>query len=255
MSPTREILNAAKNLYGACLSILPSPVARYANENLDTASKFLSHVLLVMSICNFFLMSCSFGISFLTFLACFLLSVQCTTVALTATSVGQAVAPQLFAPTEFMLGVCLGITIGGTILSFFLCLTFGRIHAYCAHHLEGPESCGWEAASLNGIWWWSSCIFWLNLISSFLLVLSHSDISTTSIPRYHTLDQDDSTVGRGAGSSSASVASSSFSQYQGGHFARPPAQYGNGGGYNDVPDVASSSPDPTHPLQPNVLQV
>lgn len=244
------MLNALRNLYGSCLSLLPTPVSRYASQEMDTAPKFLTHALLAMAICNFFLIVCSLSISFLTFFACFLLSIQNVSIFLVTTPGGQSIAPRLFAPTEFMLGVCLGITIGGTILSFFLCLTFGRIHAYCSHHPDGTDSCGWRTASLNGIWWWSSCIFWLNFISCFLLVFGHSDISVSSSPQYQDLDQDDPSMGR------SSVAPVSYNQYQGGHFAQP-QQYGNAGGYNDVPNVQSSdSPkNASHPLQPNVLQV
>jgi hypothetical protein len=249
------MLNAVKKLYGTCLSILPAPVSTYASQHMETAPKFLTHTLMAMAVCNFFLVLCSFSISFLTFLACFLLAGQCLTILLATTPFGQSVAPRLFSPTEFMLGVCLGITIGGTILSFFLCLTFGRIHAYCTHHPEGVDSCGWRTASLNGIWWWSSCIFWLNFISCFLLVIGHSDISTTSVPQYQYLDQDDPSNGGGSNAGT----SASYNQYQGGHFAQPPTpQYGNGGGYNNVPDVQSSAESPqtaSHPLQPNVLQL
>lgn len=253
MSPFHEALNVVRNLYGACLSLLPLPISRYASQHMDTAPKFLTHTLGVMGVCNFFLILCSFSVSFLTFLACFLLAIQNVSILLTATPFGQSVAPRLFAPTEFMLGVCLGITIGGTILSFFVCLTFGRIHAYCSHHTEGPDSCGTRAASLNGIWWWSSCIFWLNFISCFLLVLGHSDISVSSTPQYQNLDQHDQ-------SSMGPSTSASYNQYQGGSFAQPPQpQYSSNGsgGYNDVPDVQpSNSPqNASHPLQPNVLQV
>ena len=252
------MLNAGRNLFGACLSILPGPISRYASDHMDTAPKFLTHTLLAMAMCNFFLISCSFSISFLTFLACLLLGVQCVSVLLVTTPFGQSVAPRLFAPTEFMLGVCLGITIGGTILSFFLCLSFGRIHAYCAHHSEGPDSCGWRTGSLNGIWWWSSCIFWLNFMSCVMLVLGHSDIATSSVPQYQNLDQEDPTMAAGSGASA-----SSYNQYQGGlpSFAQPASLYSNGGGgYNDVPDVllssdASTTPNASHPLQPNVLRV
>lgn len=259
MSPARDVLNAVRKMLGACLSILPDPISRYASDHMDTAPKFLTHTLLAMVTCDFFLISCSFSISFLTFLACLLLGVQGVSVLLATTPFGQAVAPRLLAPTEFMLGVCLGITIGGTILSFFLCLSFGRIHAYCAHHSEGPDSCGWRAGSLNGIWCWSSCIFWLNFISCFLLVLGHSDIATSSVPQYQNLDQEDPSMGAGGGASA-----SSYNQYQGGlpSFAQQPATpYGNGGGsYNDVPDVllspdATTKPNASHPLQANVFQV
>ena len=258
MSPTGDVLNAVRKILGACLSILPDPISRYASDHMDTAPKFLTHTLLAMAVCDFLLISCSFSISFLTFFACLLLVIQCVCVLLVTTPFGQAVAPRLFAPTDFMLGVCLGITIGGTILSFFLCLSFGKIHAYCAHHSEGPDSCGWRAGSLNGIWWWSSCTFWLNFISCFLLVLGHSDIATSSVPQYQNLDQEDPSMGAGGGASAPS-----YNQYQGGlpSFAQPATLYGNGGGsYNDVPDVLLSSDATTrlnasHPLQANVLQV
>mmetsp|Transcript_36726 Transcript_36726/g.104512 ORF Transcript_36726/g.104512 Transcript_36726/m.104512 type:complete len:266 (-) Transcript_36726:101-898(-) len=253
-----------RNVYSSCLSLLPSGCMRYANTHMDTVPKFLTHTLVLMVVCNFFLLLSSLSVSFLTFLACLLLSVQNVSILLAATPQGQQLAPRLFAPTEFMLGVCLGITIGGTILSFFVCLTFGRIHAYCAHHTEGPDSCGWRAGSLNGVWWWSSCIFWLDLICCFLLALGHGDISSQSTTQqYQSLDTDDPSM-MGSGGQQQSY---NQNQYQGGQqqqqapaFAqRQQQQQGSyaSGGYNNVPDVQSEAPpNASHPLQtPNVLSV
>lgn len=259
MAPTDDVVNLLRNAYTSCLSVLPGGVTRYITTHMDTAPKCLMHSLVAMAACNLFLLLSSLSISFLTFLASFLLAIQNASILLAATPQGQSVAPRLFNPTEFMMGVCLGITIGGTILSFFLCLTFGRIHAWCAHHEEGPESCGWRAASLSGVWWWSSCIFWLNFISCFLLVFGHSDISSHSTSQqYQSIVTDDPSM------STLNSQSYEQNQYQQGQqtpaFAqRQQGGYGGGsGGYNDVPDVAPQSnmsqPDSSHPLQ-NSLNV
>jgi hypothetical protein len=250
------------NAYSSCLSLLPTSAMRYASAHMDTAPKFLTHTLVVMVVCNFFLLLSSLSVSFLTFLACFLLSLQNVSILLAATPQGQQLAPRFFAPTEFMLGVCLGITIGGTILSFFLCLTFGRIHAYCFHHPEGADSCGWRAGSLNGVWWWSSCIFWLDLICCFLLALGHGDISSQSTTQqYQSLDTNDP-------SSMGNNQAYNQNQYQQGEhqqqapaFAQQQQQQGgyHNGGYNNVPDATSQSdapPNASHPLQtPNIMNV
>ncbi len=240
--------NFLRNVYGSCLALLPSGAMRYVSNNMDTIPKFLTHLLVTMAVCNFFLLLSSLSISFLTFLACFLLSIQNASTLLATTPQGQFMAPRMFAPTEFMMGVCLGITIGGTILSFFLCLTFGKIHAYCSHHPQGPDSCGWRTASLSGVWWWSSCIFWLDLICCFLLALGHQDLSSQSTSQqYESLDTQEPSMAN----------SQSYNQYQQQQQQQPPAfaqrQGGYGdGGYNNVPDVLAHSnaqSSDSHPLQ------
>lgn len=254
-----EIFNP--NFLRSCLAVLPTGVMRYVTTNMDTIPKCLMHSLMAMLVCNLFLLISSLSISFLTFLACLLLTIQNVSILLATTPQGQNMAPRLFNPTEFMMGVCLGITIGGTILSFFVCLTFGRIHAYCSHHPDGPDSCGWRAGSLSGVWWWSSCIFWLNLMCCLLLVLGHSDISSqSSSQQYQSLETDEPSL------STLSSSSGFINQYQQqqGQPAAPafaqPAHHGGygGGGYNNVPDVVPVDQTQTkssHPLQPNILSV
>lgn len=240
-----------RNVSNSCSALLPYGVARYVSSNMDTIPKFLHHLLIAMGVCNFFLLFSSLSISFLTFLACFLLTVQNASTYLVTAPPGPFPVPRLFTPTDFMLGVCLGITIGGTILSFFLCLTFGRIHTYCLHHPEGPESCGWRLTGLNGVWWWSSCIFWLDLTCCFLLALGHNEISSQStMQQYQSLETEDPSLGN---------SHQSYNQYQQHNQQSPPAfaqrqgLYGDGG-YNNIPDIAPPSnnvapPTSSHPLQ------
>jgi len=251
-----------RNAYTACLSLLPDGLMRYVTNNMDTAPKCLTHSLAAMAVCNFFLLLSSLSISFLTFLACFLLSIQNASILLVATPQGQSMAPRLFNPTDFMMGVCLGITIGGAILSFFVCLTFGRIHAYCSHHTEGPDSCGWRAASLSGIWWWSSCIFWLNLISCFLLVAGHSDIAQQSTShQYQNLDTEDPSMSTSSSQSYAQNQYQQQSQEAPAFAQRQQSGYSSsgGGGYNNVPDVVTQGdqpqPNASHPLQATTTNV
>lgn len=85
-------------------------------------------------------------------------------------------------PSEFMIGVALGITIGGAILSFILSTTFNNV-SKCDHADTDPlyeYVCGGRKGSLSAVWFWSGLVFWLNFCSCLLLAIGRRELTQSS---------------------------------------------------------------------------
>jgi hypothetical protein len=219
---------------------LPEWMKSYATIHMDTIPKFLNHVLMVMAACNLFLLLSSWSVSIMFFCVAFLLGVQnaCVFLMLNHGKL-ELVSPRFLAPTEFMVGVSLGISIGGTILAFFMSLAFGRVHDYCDHLNDNEEddksSCGDKRGAMGAIWWWSSWVFWLELLTCLLLAAGRQEISQNHHP-YQAIDGNN---GNGLGYSM-----DNDNQQQ-------PQNNGGGGGgfvgnYANIPDVQTRLSQPTN---------
>jgi hypothetical protein len=177
---TMAITDEIRNVSHSCMVYLPEWMKSYATIHMDTIPKFLNHVLMVMAGCNLFLVLSSWSISIMFFFVAFLLSVQntCVFLMLNHGKLVVVVSPRFLAPTEFMVGVSLGISIGGTILACFMSLFFGRIHDYCDHlNEEHKSACGDQRGTFAAIWWWSSMVFWLEVLTCLLLAAGRQEIS------------------------------------------------------------------------------
>jgi hypothetical protein len=216
-----------RNLYNSCLTYVPDWVGGYAAIHMDTIPKVLNHALVTMAICNVFLVMASWSVSSLLFLAAVLLGFQNASVLLMINNGHLEFSPRFLAPTDFMVGVGLGISIGGTILSFFLSLIFGRVQAFCQSISGEEDSCGKMGGSLTGVWWWSSLVFWLEVATCLLLAAGRHEISYLAQSQYQSIDQD---------GPSGNQNENPYQQTRENQQQQP---NGNGfaGNYNNVPDV------------------
>jgi hypothetical protein len=129
-----------------CLSACPTIVLAYVAMHVDTIAKLLNHLLCFMLMCDVLVFLASWNVSFLpglgfnTVLLAFLLCAQTITVWLILHSNNnnnnnRFSALSFLAPTDFMVGIAFGITVGAAILAFVLSTTFrGQCTTTLKHH-------------------------------------------------------------------------------------------------------------------------
>eukprot|EP00539_Tryblionella_compressa_P004694 CAMPEP_0178753910 /NCGR_PEP_ID=MMETSP0744-20121128/11870_1 /TAXON_ID=913974 /ORGANISM="Nitzschia punctata, Strain CCMP561" /LENGTH=171 /DNA_ID=CAMNT_0020407771 /DNA_START=120 /DNA_END=638 /DNA_ORIENTATION=- len=102
-------------------------------------------------------------------------------------------APRALEPTEFMAGLCLGICIGGVILSFFLSVQSRRAYKFCKYAEEYYEeedhqhACGNLTSRLWNIWWWSTLTFWFDLAIALLIASGRHELSYSEQQQYQSI--------------------------------------------------------------------
>ena len=234
-------------------NMMPPTIANYISINLDTIPKVTNHVLLSMSISNFFLLINSMRATFITFLAASLLAFQTCFVVMVTSNNRISFAPRVLEPTEFMVGLCLGICIGGVILAFFVSVTFGRVYSFCKYAEtnysaeDNTHACGNKTNSLWSIWWWSSSICWSNILLTYLVAVGREDINQTQQQQYNSIDSQASSVSNLTEPYHAGQPPSSFQQDpQMQHQQQqppPPPQQNDQRAYGDYtyPDVSNSA--------------
>ena len=187
------------------LSCCPPNVTEYAVFQLDSIAKILNHVLALTLVFNVFLFFASWKVASLpsvganAVLIAFLLCAQTAAVFLILNSGWRIQRLSFLAPTDFLLGVALGITVGGTILAFVLSGTFRSV-SRCRNVVpseDGGDSayedmCANRKMALTAIWFWSGLVFWLNCVSALLLAMGRYDLSANTssyvTQQYESLD-------------------------------------------------------------------
>jgi hypothetical protein len=230
------------------------PVAfqTYATFHLDSIRKILNHLLAILFASNVFLLVSSWNVAFgatslgpKVVLIALLLAGQTALVYSIVNNAAAggarfAIVPRgaqdpahpsqqqgggfvgSLSPTDFMLGVALGVTVGGSILAFVVSSAFSRPPWPCDYRNYGstlrtfdPPS-GHGAASGNhsspdasdpvitmdsvnyrchqlyvqgsgssfSIWFWASLVFWINFCVSLLLAAGRRDLSVSSAYGY-----------------------------------------------------------------------
>eukprot|EP00977_Amphora_coffeiformis_P003628 scaffold703_cov168-Amphora_coffeaeformis.AAC.31 len=142
-------------------------------------------VLLALDVFLFF---ASWGVGFLSFgfgtvVASFLLCLHATCVLLIINN-NRISALSFLAPTEFMVGNALGMTIGSTILSYFLHSVFSGSMASLCHEatktdIEG-SLCAQRKGSLGGVWFWSGVCCFLNFITALLIAYGRHELAPST---------------------------------------------------------------------------
>eukprot|EP00542_Grammatophora_oceanica_P006416 CAMPEP_0194053244 /NCGR_PEP_ID=MMETSP0009_2-20130614/48901_1 /TAXON_ID=210454 /ORGANISM="Grammatophora oceanica, Strain CCMP 410" /LENGTH=174 /DNA_ID=CAMNT_0038701221 /DNA_START=257 /DNA_END=781 /DNA_ORIENTATION=+ len=66
-------------------------------------------------------------------------------------------------PSDFMVGVILGTSLGGSILSFVLSLFYGQMSKCVSIQMTSFDYLCEHKGNMLGIWFWSGLIFWLDL--------------------------------------------------------------------------------------------
>lgn len=178
------------------VSCLPEWFRHYAALHVDTIPKLINHLLVVMGFCNVILILSCINVSFLpdmgmnSMLIGFLL---CSQTACLWVIFNNSRYPSLsaLAPTEFMVGNSLGITIGGALLALVLANYFHRVSKCDTVHESMQEYyCAKGVRSaLSAVSFWSFLVFWLECCIALLIAMGRTEL--TNIQQYENLSMND----------------------------------------------------------------
>lgn len=169
-----------RQLFSCC----PTAVGTYAAMHLDSIGKILNHILMMMMACNIILFLNAWSVAFLpvlgfdTGVASFFLCLQNVVVWLILNN-NHIAALSFLSPTQLMIGLALGITIGGSILAFVVTIAF-RHAAKCETMASGTllaDACKERRGTIHSICFWSGLVFWLNFCTSLLLAVGSGDLA------------------------------------------------------------------------------
>jgi hypothetical protein len=160
------------------------------SAHVDTLSKLSHHVLVLIAICDVFLFLVSWKTSFLASFVAILLGAQNACVFLILNNGKMSFSPRFLAPSDFIVGIALGIMIDGTVLAFFLCAIFSKVPLKCKSTEDIARVCSCEQGrgTANHVWWWSAVMFWLNMTSCVLLAASRNEHSYDAQPQHQSVD-------------------------------------------------------------------
>ena len=180
------------------LSSCPTSIATYAALHLDSIGKILNHVLFLTVVVDVFLFLSSFAVSYLpnhlgfnTVLCSFLLAAVSVTVLLIVNN-SRISALSVLAPTEFMVGVACGCTLGAAVLAALLSTSYKNV-THCSdlnasmndaknstaalpYDPDFATACT-NSSSMTGIWFWAGLSAWLNAIAAMLLATGRYQLS------------------------------------------------------------------------------
>ena len=194
-----------------CLQCCPPAITNYAMMHLDSLGSILNHILVLMLVCNLFLFFSSWSISFLptmgfsTVMVSFLLCCQNVCVwligkfhslcpsymsrrfpflNLCSVNNNRISALSFLSPTEFMVGVALGITVGGAVLAFVISGAFRHVSQCSSTGNDGASTdpvyeyiCGHRKGSMSAVWFWSGIVFWLNFVCALLIAIGKQELT------------------------------------------------------------------------------
>jgi len=137
------------------------------------------------------------SVSFITFFAASLLVLQTIIVVMITNNNQINFAPKSLEPTEFNVGLCLGVCIGGGILALFVSVTLSQIFSFCkdatVHY--SLDACGKITNNrLSSVRWWSLIIFLLDAPLAFLVAVGREEITLTQQQQYNSIDSPVSSV-------------------------------------------------------------
>ena len=172
----------------------PTSIGTYAALHLDSIGKIVNHILFLSVIVDVFLFLSSFAVAYLpnhmgpnTVLCSFLLAAVPVTNLLIVNN-SRISALSVLAPTEFMIGVATGLTIGAAVLAFIVSSSYKTVRR-CGdiHTIDNTNStanfdpafvaaCS-NTASMTGIYVWAGLSAWLNIVTAMLLVTGRHELS------------------------------------------------------------------------------
>eukprot|EP00537_Pseudo-nitzschia_pungens_P016484 CAMPEP_0172405382 /NCGR_PEP_ID=MMETSP1061-20121228/67010_1 /TAXON_ID=37318 /ORGANISM="Pseudo-nitzschia pungens, Strain cf. pungens" /LENGTH=171 /DNA_ID=CAMNT_0013140613 /DNA_START=441 /DNA_END=956 /DNA_ORIENTATION=- len=95
-------------------------------------------------------------------------------------------APRGLEPTEFMIGLSLGLCVAGAILSFFLSATSRNFYSSCK--LSDAGRCPSASGPWWRIWWWGAMSCGANILLSYFVAKGREEISQTQQQQYSSID-------------------------------------------------------------------
>ena len=207
------------------LGSLPTVLGTYATLHLDSIGKIVNHVLAIMLVCDVFLFFSSWSVSLLpnvgfnTVLVSFLLCAQTVCVWLIVNN-NRVSALSFLSPTEFMVGVALGMTIGAAVLALVLSSAYrhvskcgrepgssstslhkddhdGTTTTMPPHHSNETHIisdyggdllyqylCEQHKGAMTAVWFWSGLVFWFNFCTCLLLAMGKQELTTDIHSQY-----------------------------------------------------------------------
>lgn len=186
------------NRLQSVLSCLPGWFRNYASLHLDSIPKLVNHLILFMGFCNCMLfLSCWHipvvsDIGFNTPLCVLFLGVQNACLYVIFNN-ARFEGMQFLAPTEFMVGNSLGITIGAALLALTIA-NLNRNIAQCttvrsAVHEYLCETIVNNRGALSAVSFWSGLVFWLEFCLSLLITIGRRELTNSN--QYENLSLDD----------------------------------------------------------------
>lgn len=161
----------------------------------STVPKVINKLLLIMGVCNVFLLMSVFqtttlpnlGVSpiFVAFLLCSQNGM--TWFALNNHRLSSYSRLPTIVANDFMVGCLLGITIGGSIVAFILSQFFGQISNCVSIKMTNFEYTCQHQGTMKAIWFWSGLIFWINTSLSVLFVYAKDELSYLQHANYESI--------------------------------------------------------------------
>lgn len=157
-------------------------VTAFLDRHVDSIPKLLNYLVFANSICNFFLFIASFQAALLpnlgldTLLISFLLCFQNIFSWIVLNNGRLPHTFQSLAPSEFIVGVVLGISVGGSILAFVMSLFFGRMSRCVKIQVAAFEYVCEHKSLMLSIWFWAGLVFWLNTGISILIAVGRDEL-------------------------------------------------------------------------------
>lgn len=129
-----------------------------------------------------FFAACGVGFlsyGFTTVLASFLLCCHATCVLLIINN-NRISALSVLAPTEFMIGNALGLTIGSTILSFYIHSVFASVKCNQSASANFQELCESNRGTINSVWFWSGAVCFVNFATALLIAYGRQELAQST---------------------------------------------------------------------------
>lgn len=200
----------------------PVALSTYATLHMDTIGKILNHAVAVALLCDMCLFFSSFSVAYLDHhlgfntVVCSFLLCACSVVNLLIVNNSRISALSILAPTEFMIGVAMGLSIGAAVLATLLSSTYqtgtvcdsttsttttsggrqGGNYSISNNANYDPilaNTCMNHKSSLTAIWFWAGLVAWWNVVIAMLLATGRHELSA----RYSQYPYSYETIGGG----------------------------------------------------------
>lgn len=168
------------------MGLLPQWVSSYA----ESIPQLINLLLVVMGMCNFMLFTCCLSTTMMPNLGlnALLLSILlCIQNGITWTIINSTRMPyycNALQPSDFLVGMCMGIAIGGAILAFVISIFYGEMSKCVTIQISTFTYACEHKGTMSAIWFWAGLIFWCNLAISALIGLGRDELTFLAQSHY-----------------------------------------------------------------------